>query len=84
VPSQSTSKKELDIELGGDIISMPALKKAYDKDAMIFRLLNNTPNSVESFIKVNGQRLTLNFGKYEVKTVVYENGVLTESYELLI
>jgi alpha-mannosidase len=84
VPSQSANKKELEIELGGDIISMPTLKKAYDKDAMIFRLLNNTPNSVESFIKVNGQLLPLSFGKYEVKTVVYENGILTESYELLI
>ena len=63
---------------------MPALKKAYSKDAMIFRLLNNTPNHVDSYIKLNEQCLPLSFGKYEVKTVVYENGVLTESYELLI
>ena len=72
------------IELGGDIISMPAFKKAYGKDAMIFRLLNNTPDSVDSYIKLNGKYLPLSFGKYEVKTVVYEDGVLSESYELLI
>lgn len=84
IPSKSGAGEALDIELGGDVISMPALKKAFGRDAMIFRLLNNTPDSVESFIKVNGQKLPLRFGKYEVKTVIYENGELTESYELLV
>lgn len=84
IPGDKTDIKDLDISLGGNIISMPTVKKAYDKDAVIFRLLNNTPNSVKSHIKVNGQKLDLTFGKYEIKTVVYENGTLTESYELLI
>jgi hypothetical protein len=51
---------------------------------IIFRLLNNTPDAVESFIEINGTRLDLSFGKYEVKTVVYDGGALSESYELLI
>ena len=84
VPSKDAKNKGLDIYLGGDIISMPTVKKAYDKDAVIFRLLNNTPKDVESYIMVNGQKLDLAFGKYEVKTVLYEKGTLTESYELLI
>ena len=84
VPSERTGKENLDISLGGGIISMPTVKKAYDREAVIFRLLNNTPNDVESYIKVSGQHLDLTFGKYEVKTVVYENGKLSESYELLI
>ena len=63
---------------------MPTVKKAYGKDAIIFRLLNNSSQNVDSYIKINGECLFLSFGKYEVKTVVYENGSLTESYELLV
>ena len=84
VASDVADSKSLDVSIGGDIISMPTVKKMCDKDALIFRLLNNTPNSVDSYIKVSGKFLNLTFGKYEVKTVVYENGSLVESYELLI
>lgn len=78
------SFSRFDIHVGGEVISLVTMKKAYDKDAVIFRLINNTPNSEKSYIKVNDTSLDLSFGKYEVKTVVYENGTLTESYELLI
>ncbi len=83
IPNEKASA-DLDISIGGDIISMPTVKKAYGRNATIFRLLNNTPNSVESYIRVNDQRLPLFFGKYEVKTVVYENNTLKEVYELLV
>ena len=84
IPKKEVAARPFDISIGGNVISMPTLKKAYNKDATIFRLLNNTPNSVDSYIEVNGQRLPLAFGKYEVKTVVYENGKLKETYELLV
>ena len=84
IPKKEVAARPFDISIGGNVISMPTLKKAYGKDATIFRLLNNTPNSVDSYIEVNGQRLPLAFGKYEVKTVVYENGKLKETYELLV
>ncbi len=80
----SKSLSSLDIRVGGEVISLVTMKKAYDKDAVIFRLINNTPCTEKSYIKVNNTQLDLSFGKYEVKTVVYENGALTESYELLI
>ena len=84
VPMEMDGYAPLDISLGDGIISMPTVKKAYGRDAVIFRLLNNTPSGVETHISVNGQTLSLTFGRYEVKTVLYENGKLTESYELLI
>lgn len=84
IPKGKDANIPLDISIGGDIISLPTVKKAYDKNALIFRLLNNTPKCVESYIKVNGSELKLSFGKYEVKTVIYENKTLSESYELLI
>ncbi len=83
IPSKKTLCG-LDVSIGGNVISMPTVKKAYGKNAVIFRLINNTPNSESSYIEVNGQKLDLTFGKYEVKTVVYENATLTESYELLV
>ena len=84
IPTKSKAEGEFNISVGTDIISMPTVKKAYGDDGVIFRLLNNTPNSVDSYIEVNTERLPLSFGKYEVKTVVYKNGTLTEHYELLI
>lgn len=84
IPVRKKISEKLDISLGGDIISMPTVKKAYGRDAVIFRLLNNTPKGVNSYIQVNGQCLPLVFGKYEVKTVVYEDGKLKETYELLV
>ena len=83
VPSKKTSKA-LEISLGGDVISVDTVKKQYGKDATIFRLVNNTPNEEKSYLKVHGEKIDLTFGKYEVKTVVYENGSLKEIYEMII
>ncbi|MBQ2810094.1 MAG: alpha-mannosidase [Clostridia bacterium] len=84
IPAKSKAKGSLSVSLGTDIIAMPTMKKAYGSEAIIFRLLNNTPNAVESYIEVNGARLPLSFGKYEVKTIIYESNKLTEAYELLV
>ena len=83
VPSKVTAKG-LDIKIGGDVVAMPALKKAYLEDGIIFRLFNNSSRAEESYLEVNGTRLELFFGKFEVKTVIYENGILRESYEMLV
>ena len=82
IPNKDTVN-ELKISVGGTI-SMPTAKKMYGGEGVIFRLLNNTPSNTRSYIEVNGNRLNLDFGKYEVKTVVYENGTLREEYELLV
>ncbi|MBR7100903.1 MAG: alpha-mannosidase [Clostridia bacterium] len=84
VPTESRKTKALEISVGGDHISVNTVKKAYGSDAVIFRLLNNSPESEESYLEVNGERLFLIFGKYEVKTVSYQNGILEESYELIV
>ena len=51
---------------------------------IIFRLQNNTSSPVSTHISINGAVRPLSFGKYEVKTVVYENGELTEIAEMII
>ena len=84
VPTSKSTKNDFCVSVGGETVTVNTVKKAYGKNATIFRLFNNTPSSEKSYIQVNGARLDLDFGKYEVKTVVYENGVLTEEYEMLV
>lgn len=69
----------------GDLdIALVAMKKAEGREGAIFRLLNNSPSEKKTFLEVFGVRLPLEFGKYEVKTVVYEDGKLSESEMLII
>ena len=84
VPAESAICKPLGISVGGDSITVDTVKKSYGGDSIIFRLVNNSPTAKESHLSVNGQTLPLTFGKYEVKTVIYEKGILTESYEMII
>lgn len=73
-----------EIALGDDTVTLVTAKKADGRDALVFRLLNNTPDGVETSLTANGATLPLSFGKYEAKTVVLENGTLSETAELLI
>lgn len=84
VPSNTTGIGEFNVELGDGVTTLAAMKKADGKEAILLRLLNNSPDALTSYIKINGSVMPLSFGKYEVKTIVYEHGVLSESYELLI
>ena len=83
VPS-SNKEKVFDVSLGDDTISLVTMKKADNKNATIFRLLNNSNEEIETSISVNSTTLPLQFTKYEVKTVVYENGELREEDMLII
>ena len=84
VPSNTAGIGEFNVELGDGVTTLAAMKKADGKEAILLRLLNNSPDALTSYIKINGSVMPLSFGKYEVKTIVYEHGVLSESYELLI
>ena len=74
----------LGIEVGGEGIVMAAMKKADEGDTVILRLHNNTAHEVEGFVAYGDKRVSLTFGKYEVKTVLVSAGTITESAELLI
>ena len=83
IPSNVACKGP-DISLGGDVISVPTVKKMDGRDAVIFRLQNNTPDRVETHLQVNGERLPLDFGKYEAGVLALEDvhleGVSLEIY----
>lgn len=84
IPTEKRGNKDFSVSVGGDVISLETIKKGYGSDSIIFRLINNAPSSTESYISVNGEKLPLTFGKYEVKTVSLEDGKLTEHYEMII
>lgn len=84
VPCEKRENKPLKISLGDDSVSVNTVKKAINGDGVIFRLVNNSPTPRETYLSVNDFTLPLSFGKYEVKTVVLENGKLVEKYEMLI
>ena len=84
IPTEGITPKEFNVRFGDDITSLAALKKADEKDALILRLLNNTDGAYDTFVSVGDVSLPLSFGKYEVKTVIFEDGRLCESPEILI
>ena len=52
-------------------------------DCYMIRLINNYKESAECECKVFDKTLPLSFEKYEVKTLIYKNGELTESDSML-
>ncbi|MGN0526951.1 MAG: glycoside hydrolase family 38 C-terminal domain-containing protein [Acutalibacteraceae bacterium] len=83
IPS-SCKEKDFNVALKDNIISLVTMKKADNKNATVFRLLNNSAEEVETEISVNSTILPLHFTKFEVKTVVLENGELREEKELIV
>ena len=73
----------LSIAVANRNITLVAMKKGEETGGYILRLLNNSPESVQTELSVNDEKILLSFGKYEVKTVVYDKD-LRESHNLLI
>ena len=84
IPTANVSIKPHGICIKGDVIALSAMKKGYGNNSIIFRLVNNSADCVKSEITVMDSTLPLDFGKYEVKTVVCRNGRLFEAYEMII
>ena len=83
IPREDCHAEPFAVWLDGDV-SCTAIKKADGRDAILFRLFNNNDTPAPSALEVNGVRLALHFGKYEVKTVLWENGALCEVAEMII
>lgn len=65
-------------------ISVVTIKKGVQTDGYIFRLQNNGETENETDLRCCAAKLRLSFSAYEVKTVVYKDGKLTEIREMLI
>lgn len=65
-------------------ITLVTVKKAEQADGFIFRLFNNSEQNKSTALNAGKAKITLDFNKYEVKTVVYNDGVFKEIFEALI
>lgn len=65
-------------EISDKNVTLAAFKKLYGKDAYAVRLLNNTPDARSAEIAICGARVTAQFGKYEVKTFLFNGIALNE------
>ena len=65
-------------------ISFVTLKEARQTKGYVLRLFNCGENPEKATISFGNEKLAVNFGKYEVKTVIYDNDKLYESKEAII
>ena len=82
--SKITKPRDFSISLSDKSVALVTLKKADGRDAIILRLINNTPASRSTTLTVGCAVINLDFGKYEVKTLIYENDKLTECDRMII
>lgn len=84
IRTEDNTVSEFQVFLEDETVSVVTIKKVDGREAILFRLLNNTEERAETVLHVNDERLPLVFGKYEVKTILYENNGLVECDELII
>lgn len=85
-PTGGNYEKPVDrkVILSNPNISLVTMKKQYGKDSMIIRLFNNSKENAETELKIGESVKCVSFGRFEVKTLIYERGNIAESYETII
>lgn len=78
------SAKEFALHISDPDVTLVTMKKAQQGSGYILRLLNNYRESRKVRVECRGADIELHFGRYEVKTVIYDDGKLIESAELRI
>ena len=82
-PHGSGEKKETSpVSLSNKNVTLTAFRKVPNGNYMV-RLINNYKEGCECACTVFGETLNLSFGKYEVKTLLYKDGKLYESDDML-
>lgn len=81
---EPSSDPLVSISLTNQNIHLVTVKKSVQKDGYIFRLENNSSLEQETALKVGSSSISLSFGRYEVKTILYCEGKLLEEKEMLI
>ena len=78
-----TYLKESPVVLSNNDITLSCFRKL-DGEVYMVRLFNNLDASRKCDCTVKGATLSLEFGKYEVKTLLYENGTLHEHDSMIV
>ena len=77
-------EKDFSFELSDKNVTLVTLKKRSGGSDYIFRLFNNSQNDKETEISFGGIKIRACFGKYEVKTFVYDGAGLREERKMII
>lgn len=80
-PTKSIKKSNpvnVDFRITNPKVGIPAFKKSEKLGGYIIRLMNNSDTTQNTDVILNAANISLAFGKYEVKTLHYQNGVLEE------
>lgn len=85
-PFPDAHRKVRKLEIGIDCrdIVLTAMKKEHNGERYILRLFNNSPEPGNAVLSLCGAHINLGFGRYEVKTVIYDGASLCETSELII
>ena len=75
---------ELRLEIQNKDIVLVTMKKAQECEGYVLRLLNNSAQPAETVVECGGTSISLAFGRYEVKTIIYANQQLIEKDRLMI
>ena len=76
--------KEFALSISDKDVTLVTMKKRDRADSYIVRLFNGCAQAKTATLTLNNTALLLNFGKYEVKTVEYKDGILTEAAQMII
>ena len=71
------------VTLSDGTVSLSCFRKV-DPDTYMVRLVNNTEEGRACGCTVFGKTIALDFGNFEVKTLLYKNGALTEQRSMLV
>lgn len=80
----SRDGKEVKISTSNDSINVVTIKKAKQKDGYVVRLQNCSCNPQNTYLSIDSSKICLDFGKFEVKTVVYNDGKFEEITDMAI
>lgn len=72
------------VEVSNSNVVLTAMKKSQQTAGYVLRFVNNSAELAINTIRILETSITLEFGKYEVKTLIYNDGELKEAEEMLI
>lgn len=81
---RKTQAKSLGVSISNKNISLTTFKKMVGEDSFVLRLLNNSPKKEETEFTLNSAEISLSFGAFEAKTVIYNENGMQEINEMKI
>ena len=77
-----TKKETAPVVISDDSVTLSCFRMT-DEDTYMIRLINNSNEKKSCDCSVMGKSISLDFGVYEVKTLILKNGELREQYSML-